>query len=292
MPAGRPRKFRICSSEGCDERIYTAGQQARTKCVTCRPVFLATYTRAHLRADTVYICGNEQCFLPYTQGVRSGRDKKYCSRACCQALVRAAAALRPKPAKALCEVDGCDKPIQAKKLCATHYGRLQRHGDSNHDYFAVAREKRNTICPQCESSFYSKRTRTQRRGVYCSTPCRALSRRVHTDAVAERRAHTQVRAAREKTGKIGPVRKLDIFERDGWTCYLCAKPTLRPPYEWRQAAAPSLDHATPLAKGGTHTPDNLITAHRGCNTKKGTRDWLECMEEFRCLPDDQESRHI
>lgn len=27
-----------------------------------------------------------------------------------------------------CELDGCDKPVEARKMCAQHYKRWQRHG--------------------------------------------------------------------------------------------------------------------------------------------------------------------
>lgn len=38
---------------------------------------------------------------------------------------------------------------------------------------------------------------------------------------------------------------------------------------------PTLDHITPLAKGGTHTLDNLIAACRTCNCSKGKKDPTE-----------------
>lgn len=34
------------------------------------------------------------------------------------------------PASARCSIDGCEKPVRARDLCATHYSRLRRHGDA------------------------------------------------------------------------------------------------------------------------------------------------------------------
>ena len=61
-----------------------------------------------------------------------------------------------------------------------------------------------------------------------------------------------------------------LFRRDGGVCYLCGKKC-----DWTDAVGgnasdnyPSIDHVIPVAKGGTHTWDNIKLAHRLCNTLK------------------------
>jgi 5-methylcytosine-specific restriction endonuclease McrA len=60
---------------------------------------------------------------------------------------------------------------------------------------------------------------------------------------------------------------LTLFNLHGWTCGICLKPIdrrLRLPNWW----AATIEHRVPLAKGGTHTWDNVISAHAKCNFDK------------------------
>lgn len=59
-----------------------------------------------------------------------------------------------------------------------------------------------------------------------------------------------------------------LFELFNWTCYLCKDaidPHRRCP-DWRAA---TIEHIVPLARGGTHTWDNVAPAHYRCNMDKG-----------------------
>ena len=51
-----------------------------------------------------------------------------------------------------------------------------------------------------------------------------------------------------------------IFERDGYECQYCKKQLTR--------FTATLDHITPVSKGGGNEYDNVITACRECNSKK------------------------
>lgn len=64
--------------------------------------------------------------------------------------------------------------------------------------------------------------------------------------------------------------RVEIFERDGWTCGLCRRPIDR----WRSmpdVMAASLDHVIPLSLGGSHTRRNSRASHFGCNARRGNR---------------------
>ena len=69
---------------------------------------------------------------------------------------------------------------------------------------------------------------------------------------------------------ISTAKRLRIYERDDWTCYLCGFPVDRlavvPDLE-----APTLDHVVPLRSGGGNGADNLKTAHFYCNCVKGAK---------------------
>lgn len=54
-----------------------------------------------------------------------------------------------------------------------------------------------------------------------------------------------------------------IRERDNGVCHICTR--------WVSVHEESLDHVIPLARGGTHTADNLKLAHKVCNSRKGDR---------------------
>ncbi len=63
----------------------------------------------------------------------------------------------------------------------------------------------------------------------------------------------------------------EIFERDGWVCHLCGKPVPDRKYEARDDD-PTLDHLTPVSKGGLHVRENVKLAHNRCNWERADAD--------------------
>jgi len=51
--------------------------------------------------------------------------------------------------------------------------------------------------------------------------------------------------------------RLDVLERDGWTCHWCGGP------------ASHADHLLPRSRGGADDPDNLVAACSPCNLSRG-----------------------
>jgi 5-methylcytosine-specific restriction endonuclease McrA len=51
----------------------------------------------------------------------------------------------------------------------------------------------------------------------------------------------------------------EIFTRDSYTCQYCG----------HQSGDLTLDHVVPRHRGGSHTWDNLVTACKSCNHRKG-----------------------
>lgn len=51
----------------------------------------------------------------------------------------------------------------------------------------------------------------------------------------------------------------EVFSRDGFVCQYCGK----------QTKDLTLDHVVPKSRGGAHTWENLVSACKGCNHRKG-----------------------
>lgn len=106
----------------------------------------------------------------------------------------------------------------------------------------------------------------------CSTPFLALSNGPWIAAYCSDRcssAHSnERRRARERNAFVEHVNRTKIFDRDGWRCQLCGKPTKRGAVVPHHDAA-VLDHILPLVHGGTHEPANVQCAHFSCNSRKG-----------------------
>lgn len=86
---------------------------------------------------------------------------------------------------------------------------------------------------------------------YCSERCNSA-------------AHQQTRKASARTGaKEQRIDRAYIVARDKGRCHICG----RKPDE----KLLTLDHLIPLARGGTHTAENLAVACLSCNCGKGAR---------------------
>ncbi|MBF6613963.1 MAG: HNH endonuclease [Chloroflexi bacterium] len=66
----------------------------------------------------------------------------------------------------------------------------------------------------------------------------------------------------------------EVFIRDGYTCQYCGVRT-------RDL---TLDHVIPRSKGGPHTWDNLVSACRNCNHRKGGKSVAEARMHLARLP--------
>lgn len=100
--------------------------------------------------------------------------------------------------------------------------------------------------------------------VTCSNQCRDAYRR------QVRALHKDKRRALKRNAFVASVYRKKVFEADGYRCHICHKMTKRTQVV-PHPLAPTLDHVTPLALGGTHEPANCRTAHFKCNSSKGHR---------------------
>ena len=81
--------------------------------------------------------------------------------------------------------------------------------------------------------------------------------------------------AKKNGGQYAYYTRKQIFDRDGYDCYLCQEPVdLNAPHIQGQPGwetYPHVEHVVPLALGGDDTLENVKIAHAKCNVDKGTR---------------------
>lgn len=120
------------------------------------------------------------------------------------------------------------------------------------------------VCSQCDTTSQAWGHLRQ----FC-TPCSSHNRSAQRKWMKIKRKHRMTGGATD----ISPAR---LYERDDRMCALCHRVTDHPRVweQWMTSKrwmpnAPTVDHIVPLAKGGTHTWENVQLAHWSCNGDKG-----------------------
>lgn len=119
---------------------------------------------------------------------------------------------------------------------------------------------KHQICEYCGKEFSGRKRK------YCSDICMKKQS-------SATKSHIRRLRIQNKPHDNIPLRKLE--ERDKCICWLCGGKTNRTDRIihdcWYEAGPthPSIDHVIPLAKGGTHTWNNVRLAHWKCNSLRG-----------------------
>jgi hypothetical protein len=173
----------------------------------------------------------------------------------------------------VCEVCGKERygrPDQ--KYCGEHCRKeaASRRGYEKNRLEYIA-DPRIATCKECGGIFcplYGSWLRS-----FCGDECRDLYfRRISRD-----RRRARLRGS-EQVDNIDPI---EVFERDGWHCYLCGQRTPREARGTLADNAPELEHIVPLAAGGMHTYDNVACCCRGCNQAKGAATLEQYAEQIQ-----------
>jgi 5-methylcytosine-specific restriction endonuclease McrA len=124
-------------------------------------------------------------------------------------------------------------------------------------------------CRRCETPLTEANTYPGTRGHICrrcDNARRTESR--HRNAPVAREAIWRARHA-DRARRAGVdyerVTRTEIWERSQGRCGICGEGILY--------AEMTVDHIVPISKGGQHRLDNLQAAHRGCNSRKGARQY-------------------
>ncbi len=148
------------------------------------------------------------------------------------------------------------------------------------------------VCSVCGKLFERK---IGRRGwtKFCSADCWAKGKKAAKKAGRRSDSYRQYKHTcannRRRARKFGTeydssVRSVKVFERDGWRCRICGRPTPRELLGKPRPNSPTLDHIIPMSKGGGHTWDSVQCACRECNTLKGNKfcePWLFPIDKGR-----------
>lgn len=238
----------------------------------------------------------------------SGQQKKFCSAACGKKLRDSNRDRNAKASGRECEwchgtFFRIVKQKDALRFCSRECGFAHKRaviGASNKATYAIARP----LCGQCGVRFNASTITT----TYCSDDCRMAKARdkarlraiandnvdrtprscaecgdvfatsygdgrtVYCSDLCSRRNARRTKRKKERARLRGVVSEtvnpITVLERDGWVCQICGIDTPRDKRGTYDADAPEMDHVIPLAKGGSHTYDNVQCACRQCNAAK------------------------
>lgn len=118
---------------------------------------------------------------------------------------------------------------------------------------------------------------------YCSPECKKKARNKRAEARRQLRRSVgavgiaPIDGAPSARLHISKAKRLRIYARDDYMCWLCGQRTLRE-HTAGDMRSPSLDHLTPLSMGGTDDDDNLGVAHLGCNIRRSNSESVISIE--------------
>src|SRR5699024_10821280 len=111
-------------------------------------------------------------------------------------------------------------------------------------------------CKECGTTF----TTTDSRMQCCSKVCSNKRNWRNAYLIRKRRV--------EENGEVDrDISVSGIMDRDGTKCYLCGN-NVDELAHFTDDYYPTIEHVTPISKGGTHTWSNVKLAHRICNAYK------------------------
>lgn len=156
----------------------------------------------------------------------------------------------------------CGRPIEKNGQCAECRAHCFGYDHENvvcgrcgKTFAAKQMGRKPKYCPECSKTIAEERNKTWRKTHRCPS-----------DVGGNFNARAR-RLCRKYGGHYEPVNYESIFERDGWTCYICGVELKRGQFD-NSPNSPTLDHVIALASGGHHSPNNLKPCCFACNSKK------------------------
>lgn len=189
----------------------------------------------------------------YLETLSGRRRIRFKCRKCGEIVERAYSTVRQK--NVICE--------DCKKQQKSENNLKHAQQDLINVLLSIKEAKTPKQCINCGCIFYSQYSNQ----LYCSGNCKSKSK--------NKGNHTFRRRCR-KYGVYfdSSIKKVEIFERDKYTCKICGKICNQNDKRWGTFGPdyPTIDHIIPLARGGKHIMQNLQCACGMCNSNK--RDLL------------------
>lgn len=231
---------RTCSELGCDK-----AHRARGLCST-------HYNEQHQpnrHAKVTVACG--YCGEPCQKHQTAKYQARYCTAFC-----RDLAGVERKGYEAM------HTPEARARAAATIAARTPTVGprtripwDHPARWYGARTPLLHTACAICSVPICTNAASSR---VYCSRKCKSRAKHLR-ERVLGTRSQRHMR------------RRVEVYTRDDWTCWLCGGPTSRA-WSLTDPLSPTLDHVLPRSLGGDDSLDNLATAHFVCNTNRGASD--------------------
>lgn len=173
-------------------------------------------------------------------------------------------------AKGTCSIDGCERPVNARGWCGTHYARWRNNGDplvvqrvARLENDAIRRQRQNAAKKRWRQRNPEAMAAARARWEAANPEIRRGYRRARKKMEPEvNRAYVQARRARKLATQVVPISAEQIRQRIayyGGLCWMCG------------AEAEAIDHVKPLSAGGSHILCNLRPACSECNGRKGAK---------------------
>jgi 5-methylcytosine-specific restriction endonuclease McrA len=236
-------------------------------------------TEAHERKEKEFKRDFENKFpgFSYHSGFRDRESPFYCKCRICGAVQeRNAQVVRPSRDKEL-QCNNCIETRLKRRELVSAVKRVLKEKERDirvrispevEALQRIANGHRYYIeCQECGKTFFSNMDR-----VTCGRSC---GKRRDT-----RRKEIARRERLRTNGKIDWDISLDVlYEKENGVCHLCGDRCNKDDYTINEEGHfvvgplyPSIDHVTPVSKGGTHTWGNVRLAHHYCNTIKGEKE--------------------
>jgi len=211
------------------------------------------------------------CGEPFSREARWGKSNEFCSRVCYDRFREDG---REKRWLCICG----RRKYGASKVCSACFesqlskkreeaAQLKALDDLAREIFAAIQKAKEAIRLRKRKKIHSRSS--DGLCVYCGESLATGQRRFCSLSCND---HFKKLKKRKLVGEVSRVRRLDVFRRDGFVCRYCGK-LCRFPFVHGDKRSATLDHVVPIAKGGDHSLDNLVTACLSCNSKKHDAIW-------------------
>lgn len=163
-----------------------------------------------------------------------------------------------------CSIEGCENPLLARGLCQRHYNQTEKVKNKQKEYSKTEK---------------GRATKRRKQKKWLATEAGRFARdkyRKSEKGLEKNRQMSHKRRLRVETLSSDSFTSLDVFQRDNWICCLCGE-EIDKKLKFPHPRAATLEHLTPLSRGGTHTLENVSCAHFSCNAQKQAKT----LEEYR-----------